>query len=103
MIRINEIENEFSGRNDLPEGAPAPADEVVIAEAVAAAVQVVHLEHQLLLLLEVVGHVRSGRSKSFLLSRASGRASYHGTGGSEFKSQFTFKLNNSMWHSGGKM
>ena len=103
VIRINEIENEFSGRNDLSEGAAAPADEVVVAEAVAATVQVVHLEHQLLLLLEVVGHVRSGRSKSFLLSRASGRASYHGTGGSEFKSQFTFKLNNSMWHSGGKM
>ena len=65
MIRVNEIKNEFSGGNDLPEGAAAAADEVVIAEAVAAAVQVVDLKHQLLLLLEVVGNVRSGSSTSF--------------------------------------
>ena len=65
MIQINEIKNKFSGRDDLTEGATASADEVVVAQTVAPAVQVVHLEHQLLLLLEVVGHVRSATSRTF--------------------------------------
>jgi len=42
----------------LAEGAEAAADEVVVAQPGAMAVQVVHLEHQVLLLLEVVRHVR---------------------------------------------
>ena len=54
MFRIDEIENEFPAGNDLTEGASTPADEVVIGEANAVAVKVVHLEHQVLLLLEVV-------------------------------------------------
>jgi hypothetical protein len=58
VFRIDEIENEFPAGNDLTEGASTPADEVVVGEANAVAVEVVHLEHQVLLLLEEVRHVR---------------------------------------------
>lgn len=59
VIGIYEIKNEFSGRDNLTESAVAPADKVVIGQPRAVAVQVVHLEREVLLLLKVVGQVRS--------------------------------------------